>query len=377
MLRFASWAGGLILLLLCACALPPKSDTANISVVPTRELQAVSLGTEGISFSKRGRLLEAEFRFRQALYLFPDAVNLKVNLGVVLEKQGRFEEALAIYQDLSAAEPDSINFKGSVAKLYFQAGMFQRAREQFTSAINDGLALLDRPSVEVTSDLSRPTPPEIRKQISRLARSLSVLEFTLGNEQEALCYSLFASTLSSEPDEVARHAKLLNALNLSQQAIEAIESFKASHALRNNSEILFQLAVASAAQDKLTDAHEMSTLALEAKKVDPNVKFEALLLQEITVDYAEEALIRKEIAKKSLKLDVDLDEVEDEESEEDEESYSAIEDPRLSDPEIVDKLALYWPYEFEELFYAKYDDYLKKKEELDKAKEGFWSNALK
>jgi len=233
----------LLLAVFCfvSCALPrPYLEQKFIS---PKEMTAISLVREGFSYFEQGRFVDAELKFRQALYLFPKVVNTRKNLALTLERLQNYEESEALYKKLLEETPDSIDLKGSLAALYYTWGKFDKAIPLYKEALDQALNVPDG------------------TKANTMARSLSVLYFKIGNEEEALCYSEFASFLLAQPPEIYKMAKLWVALGYNQKAKDQIESFFTLIKARTDPQLLYALALANfglgdkvAALDAASDA---------------------------------------------------------------------------------------------------------------------------
>lgn len=194
------------------CALPVSHKDFSIrGVTPedpfisSEELLTSGLLSEGLSFSSKGRLVDAVFRVRQALYLDPTSRRLQLTLALMLRQTGELEEAESIFSALYAAEPRNPDVLVGYAEVLLAGGK----REESRRLLKEAFRLF--------------TGAGNLLQAARLARSLSNVAFGAGDEQEALCYSYEALMLNPLPEQVAAHAKLLVGLNQSAKAIQTID----------------------------------------------------------------------------------------------------------------------------------------------------------
>jgi len=197
------------LLVLSSCALP-RDPYGVQQVVPTREVKVAAFVREGMDLLERGRNMDAEMNLRRALYLSPDSQTVRRNLAVILGRQGLFEESEELLLGLLQENPASLSTVSSLAQIYFDQGDFDRARARY-------LELL-----KLSEDSELPRVKDIRAET---LRSLAVLEFTVGNEDEALCFSGEAYSQAKGRDhERARHARLLNAIGLHDRVLALLGS---------------------------------------------------------------------------------------------------------------------------------------------------------
>src|SRR4051812_46381129 len=108
------------------CALPP--DTPSQHFVPRKDLRAISTAREGIFYLSQNRFIDAELKLAQALYLEPDAANLKLNLESALEGQGHLDEAEAILAPFVESTPDDPDVLFRLAHLRVAQNKFNEAR---------------------------------------------------------------------------------------------------------------------------------------------------------------------------------------------------------------------------------------------------------
>jgi len=191
-------------LILSACALP-RDPYGVQQVVPTTEVKVAAFVREGMDLLGRGRNMDAEINLRKALYLSPDSQTVRRNLAVILGRQGLYEESEELLLGLLQENPASLSTVSSLAQIYFDQGDFDRARLRYMELL------------ELSEGSELPRVNEIRAEA---LRSLAVLEFTVGNEEEALCYSGEAYNQSrGREQELARHARLLNAIGLHDRVL--------------------------------------------------------------------------------------------------------------------------------------------------------------
>jgi tetratricopeptide (TPR) repeat protein len=175
---------------LFSCA-PPSPEFEKQEFVPKRDILANSYYREGADMYKAGRMMDAEMRMRQALYLFPEADNIKSSLALVLKSSGLYDEANSIYKELIKRYPEAYDYQFALADSYYRERRFEDAAVVFKKAMA-GYELL----------------PDIGKA-SQAARSLASIYFLEGEEIKALCSSSEAFTYSAAADQAVRHIRLL------------------------------------------------------------------------------------------------------------------------------------------------------------------------
>lgn len=235
----------LVSLLATSCAMPRDNTTFSLSqrtgatqeevFASSKDLRVAGIVSEALGFANNGRLIVAEARLRQARYLEPANERIAFNLAVIINQTGQSEEARGIVESLLMKEPRNPTYLQALADILESEGDHERAKTKlkesfsiFTSAGNTARASL-------------------------VARSISNIAFGMGNEQEALCYSYEALSLSPTPAQVSAHARLLVGLNLFREAIEFIRSRRA---LASEPGAFHALAMASFAEGDFKGALE-------------------------------------------------------------------------------------------------------------------------
>lgn len=247
----------------CGCA-APRFD-AQVGVVAPKELKAVSLAQEGMNFYRAGRMPDAELKFRQALWLYPGTDNILYNLALSLVKQGSFAEAQAIYAGLLKRNPDSTTLLADIAEGYFLAAAYPQAEEQLKRAFT------------IAESAGR------SGEVARLARSLAVLNFNSGDEQDALCYSYEAAGISGSEEDLFKHVRMLIALNLNRQALAALEAAEAGAEKRADPRRLYYLALAGYGLGRFADVVEQCDTALAATARDAGLQQDFRILKSYAV----------------------------------------------------------------------------------------------
>lgn len=207
-MKFRAFA--LLLLLMSACAVPRTYTDFSLSrqsvngegpeFISSTDLRVSGLVSEGLGFAAIGRLYNAEARLRQALYLEPHNDRIAFNLAAILNQAGQSQEALEILRRLVAKEPRNPNYLQALADAVAIEGDHEEAKAKLKE-------------VFVIFKEAHNLP-----RAALIARSISNIAFGFGNEQEALCYSYEAFTLTPLASQVSAHLRLLVALNLFEEA---------------------------------------------------------------------------------------------------------------------------------------------------------------
>ena len=207
-----------ILIFLPSCAIPRDNTTFSLSrrgsageeevFASSKDLRVAGLVSEGLSFANNGRLFNAEARLRQAYYLEPTNDRIALNLAVIINQSGETEEALSILERLLAKEPRNPTYLQALADARESQGDHEFAKAKLKEAFSIFKSAGNAPRAAL------------------VARSIANVAFGMGHEQEALCYSYEAFSLSSTSAQVSAHARLLVGLNLFDQAIEFTQANK-------------------------------------------------------------------------------------------------------------------------------------------------------
>jgi len=301
--------------LITGCA-PPPPPYANQRFVPNDEVNVVSLVREGLYYFSRSRFPDADFRFRQALYIVPDADNIKFNLAVTLSNANSYGEAEEIFRSLLSKDPESSKVLAGMARMYLLKGEYPQAQAMYERGLGFAVKYKEY------------------ERAAKFARSLAVLHFKLGREQEARCYSEYAMNLYPPPppsDVIYRHGKLLVALGQPKQAHALITSAAAQREVRSDPSLLNVLALAQLEQGNYAEALSLSELAQDVK----------------TTDYSlGNALQLVRFAAKDMKAEAEKAPAPGEDDEEAEQEAAAqrklLEDTFNGKP-LESGMALYWP----------------------------------
>jgi len=258
----------LIAFALGACS-PAITTFQPETFVPSDELLAVSLAREGLSNYDRNRFVDAEFRLRQALYLAPEANNILLSLAVVLEAQERFDESAEIFAKLLKDSPDSIVYMLGAGRSKYRLRKYEEAEAFYKQAYSQAVQKRDF------------------QQAANSARNLSLLNFILGLEMEALCYSTEALEYRNSPEEVLRHVRLMIGLHRYESARRMIDDFSSRVNVENDSRFLTLLASLALASGEYNEVVEYSARALQMPDVMAS-RFQLELMKAHAVQYADE-----------------------------------------------------------------------------------------
>lgn len=229
------------------------SQGEEIEFASSKDLLVSGLVSEGLSFTKKGRLFDAESRLRQASYLEPSNDRIAFNLAVVINQAGQSDEALQILEKLLAKEPQNPNYLQALADALVSQGRYEEAKDRLKQAfaLFKGATNLPRAAL--------------------LARSISNIALGIGQEQEALCYSYEAVSLAPNATQIGMHARVLVALNLFEQT----ESFvKRRKSAADQALTFHSLAMARFARGELPNALEAAEVALDRLTESPELSSE-------------------------------------------------------------------------------------------------------
>ncbi len=250
-------------LLLAGCALPTPDKPSEF--VRDKEIFASKIARSGMAQLNRGQLIDAELSFRQALYLYPKLYNLKLNLATTLGKQGQLEEAQTLFEELIETSKTPWEIRIAQADMFYAAADFQRARRYYLE------------SYQLASKANA------LNVVASLNRSLAVLAFKMGDEQEALCRSQEAYSLQPSPDEAYRHARMLLALNHVKSASElfaqiAFQQAGAKPGPLTEPRLLYLAGLNEFAQGNFESALKNSISSLDLGVADFGLEAEVVLL---------------------------------------------------------------------------------------------------
>jgi tetratricopeptide (TPR) repeat protein len=303
-------------MLVVGCELRPIDPVAGAGI-DRREITAVALVREGLQFASSGRMADAELKYVQARYLFPNAENIASNLAYAWERQGRFDEALAEYRRLYALHPESALLKKAIARTLLGMGDLTGALQHYGEILDELLAKDERvPAAEI-------------------ARTIATIHYGRGSEENALCFYQLAHTIHAGDVEVLTLVRVLNSINLpelTKDLTSARVAGNAGDALDQEATLAKfseqgQVSAAEVAKISGSTGKEQSleTALLEMLATESAVADKKVINNKMT---AEEALREKIEAQEALLKRLGSDQ-------------------RLIDPASFARVALYWPARFE------------------------------
>lgn len=301
----------LFVLFFSSCALP-KSTEQPQGLVPRKDILAVSLFREGASFFARGRLVDAELKFRQARYLFPDAENIRFNLAKTLSQLGAEGEAEELLEELLVNQPDSYDYLVGMAVIKKQAEKFSEAKDYYQKALE--VAFLENN----------------RQQVAEVARNLSVLAFSQGEIEEAVCFSSLAQGYNANEEQTVRHIRLLFGLGEFESVRKLLSEAFPSDKRNVSPPLLHHAALLAYSEERYVEAYRLADSLSRRKNFDPFLQTEQQMLVALLEEIPE---VRKE-----FRLP---------EEEADEESTSTV---VFS---VIPGQSLYWPEPFLEAVYDR------------------------
>ena len=257
------------LALVCGCATLRDPATQQV-FVSSVEMQGSNAAAQGLSYLSQGRYADAELKLLQALSLFPNARNLKINLASAMAARGATQDAWPLFEGLIAAEPDSLQLRAIYAEALYRSGEIDRARQLYQSVI------------EVAHE-----DPELSPQEYAATRSLAALEFAVGNASAARCASERAMALQGDNENALRHSELLIALGLPASARLILDSINSSARVPG---ALAQAAMLEIDQRDFAKAQQLMAEAWKADGVPPDVQFQLQLIEELIFAYSPDSL---------------------------------------------------------------------------------------
>ena len=257
-------------LLLCVGCAKLRDPATQQVFVSAREMQGNNAAAQGLAYLSQGRYADAELKLLEALNLFPDARNLRINLASAMAARGATAEAWALFEELLSAEPESLQLRAIYAEALYRSGEFDRARKLYESVARDAQQ-----------------DPELSPQEYAASRSLAALEFAVGNSMAARCASERAFALQGDNENALRHSELLIALGLPNSARIIIDSINSAG---RNPSALVQSALLAIEADDYVAAQKSSAAAWMADSIPPDVQYRLQLIEELIFAYSPSAL---------------------------------------------------------------------------------------
>jgi len=85
---------------------------------------------EAVAAQQRGDDAAAVSKYRELMKLYPDAIEVRANLGATLARMGRFDEAIEQYRAALAKSPGNAALRMNLALAYYKKGASKEAIEQ-------------------------------------------------------------------------------------------------------------------------------------------------------------------------------------------------------------------------------------------------------
>ncbi len=85
----------------------------------------------GNALFHKGKLTEAESRYRSAMNMDPDNIDYMYDLGIVLYYQARLTEAMTLLEKLLKIDPEYSAAHYRLGLIYYHLGQFEEAAEHF------------------------------------------------------------------------------------------------------------------------------------------------------------------------------------------------------------------------------------------------------
>lgn len=235
-----------IIQVLLSCALP-SPEYENQTFVPKKDILANSIYQEGVELYKAGRMIDAELKLRQALYLYPQAENIKANLALILKSNSLFKEANDIYLDLIKRYPEAYDYQFALADSYYRERRFKEANRMYQKAM-----------------LGYETLPDFGKA-AQAARSMASVYFLQGGEEDALCSSNEAHVYTPGQEQMIRHIRLLLATGYSQLADQSLSPLVQNTEEIKDPSLLKLSALVFFGDNKLAETKTFLDLAYESQ----------------------------------------------------------------------------------------------------------------
>ncbi len=274
-----------LVLLLSACALAP-SERSEQHFVPALDLRAVELAREGLSYLSEDRYIDAESRLRQALYLAPNAQNLRLNLAVALEGNAQFDQAAQILEPLAR-----VIDKKPPTDIFFRLAHLAAAQEHWDVAEKRYQQILD--SAEETRDFVT---------AAKAANGLFTISRRLGRQRETLCCAYLLCVLKNDLPSAYEYARLLVQYDQPQAAESFISAFATDHNLLQEPRVTHLHSLISLARGQLKEAFESESQLLREGNLDTSLMREARLVRLAASTDPAVAATLDDKAKEQLKL---------------------------------------------------------------------------
>ncbi|MBX7143046.1 MAG: tetratricopeptide repeat protein [Oligoflexia bacterium] len=240
-----------------------RAGELDAGFVTQRELDAVSLARQAMAAFSKSQFVDAELLLRQSLYLYPKAPSVEANLATVLRAAGNFSESEQILDGLLRRYPNQAEYQELLARLRYEQSDYEQARILYSRLLVAAQQVNDAPKV------------------ARLARTLSGIAFRQGDEEAAICYSQDALNAKSDPEEFARHARLLLAHERPAAASAFLEAKMAEPGVPDTPDLLYLVSLSYFARGDLSKARAYEERLREFRLGDNANRTEILALRAI------------------------------------------------------------------------------------------------
>ncbi len=182
---------------------------ANVTVLDSTLMRAITENNLGTAFGERGRYDEAIAHHEKAIALKPDYAPAYNNLGATLRAAGRLEEAVAQYRKALALKPDFASASYNLANAQLAQGKAADSVESFRRSLqanpnsveahnNLGTALAARGEIaEAIAEFRAAITLDVRSVHAH--RNLGNLLYDRGERAEALAH--FERAIAAAPNE--------------------------------------------------------------------------------------------------------------------------------------------------------------------------------
>lgn len=253
---FARCVGAIALASFFGCAAPAPIGVELNGFVSERELQVVGLAREGMQLFNDSRFFEAEARFRKALYLDPSLANVKFNLATTLERIGLFEEARGIYLGLIGSEGEKAIYHAALGRLAMSQANYSEGQREFLQART--LAVLD----------------DDKELAVSLSQSLVLLNFGMGNIEEALCESKELLQTTKNVDTLRQNVRLLLSNGATAEAEAVLQNIAPEIVADDTPVSLYLRTLVLNAEGQSHSALELSERVLATPALEPAIDFD-------------------------------------------------------------------------------------------------------
>ena len=283
---------------LSGCVTPPEMVAPK--VLPKREVELITLLKSAKDYAASGRVDLAELYFNRAQTIAPENASIASDLGYIYAAQGRLGEAeLQLRRSLERA-PEQLPTRDNYARVLYRDGRLEDARREYQTLLDYYWGYWGGPGAN---------PPDehytVQDYVSTL-RNLAIVEASLGEVDEAFCWSRAAVALGTPGYTMQHHARFVMMFGRSDLAVAVLRDTIADATKEIDPPVLLDYGIALAGTGQADLAKAVFEKITLLTKVDASSKLYAQLGLLHIAAKASDAALEESLAKTILEKSADI-----------------------------------------------------------------------